>query len=122
MEQPLGFQIQDMKQAKIGVRNHLRTSSFGFTLIETVIAMMVNALVIMSFLQIMRVMPHQDADTFTQEKIKIRSYDMLNCIEGKLLNDDINLNVDCIESSTMIQVYLEGKVFYVKKQSGIYTH
>lgn len=111
-----------MKQAKKSVRNDLRTSSFGFTLIETVIAMMINALVFMSFLQIMIVMPHQNKDTFTQEKIKIRSYDMLSCKEGNLVHEDIDLNLYCIEFATMIQVYLEGKVFYVKKQSGIYTH
>lgn len=117
----LGFQIRDMKQVKKDVRTLLRTSSFGFTLIETVVTLLLNALLFISFVQIMRYIPSKIEDTFTQEKIKIRSYENLSCIEGKLYTEENGLNFTCLETSSLIQIYIEEKVFYVKKLTGIHS-
>lgn len=111
-----------MKQAKKDVRPLLRTSSFGFTLIETVVTLLLNALVMLSFIPIMRYIPSKIEDTFTKEKIMIRSYDNLSCIEGRLYDKDNDLNLICFEMTSLIRVYVEEKVFYVKKLTGIHAH
>lgn len=118
----LGFQIQDMKQVKKDVRILLRTSSFGFTLIETVVTLLINTLIIVSFIQIISFIPIKKEDVFTQEKIKIRSYENLSCLEGKLHHNQTDLSYRCIETTSLIQVFVEEKVFYVKKYTGIYSH
>lgn len=122
MELPLGFQIRDMKQVKKDVRMLLRTSSFGFTLIETVVTLFINTFIIISFIQIMTFLPIKVEDSFTHEKIKIRSYLNLSCLEGKLHHDQNDLSYRCVETTSLIQVYIEEKVFYVKKYTGIYPH
>lgn len=115
MVQRLGFLIQGMNQHKKGVRIHIRTSSFGFTLVEMVITMMLNAMVMTAFFQITYTMPLVIEDTFTKDKIFIRSYENLACVEGLLFHDGGPLDVLCTENATLIKIHLQEKVFYAKK-------
>lgn len=116
----LGFQILVMKLCKKDVRIQLRTSSFGFTLIEMVITLMLNAMVMTAFFQIMYYKPLVMNDTFTRDKIMIRTLKQLSCEEGFLFDKEKPLEILCTEGNALIKIYLEEKVFYVKKSNGIY--
>jgi len=118
----LGSLIRDMKQVKKDVRTMLRTSSFGFTLIETLVTLLLNTWIFMSFVHIVSFNPIHEEDSFVHEKIKIRSYQNLFCLDQELYHDQEPLYLKCLETHYLIEVYIEEKVFYVKKYEGIHNH
>jgi|SaaInl3SG_22_DNA_1037383.scaffolds.fasta_scaffold04187_5 hypothetical protein len=111
-----------MKQVKKDVRTMLRTSSFGFTLIETLVTLLLNTWIFMSFVHIVSFNPIHEEDSFIHEKIKIRSYQNLFCLDQELYHDQEPLYLKCLETHYLIEVYIEEKVFYVKKYEGIHNH
>ena len=111
-----------MKQVKKDVRTMLRTSSFGFTLIETLVTLLLNTWILMSFVHIVSFNPFHAEDSFIHEKIKIRSYQNLFCLDQELYHDQEPLYLKCLETHDLIEVYIEEKVFYVKKYEGIHNH
>ncbi len=119
---PLGFQILDMKHLNKAVRIRLRTASFGFTLIEMTVSLMIHAFVISMIVYVFSFKPTYDEDTFTHEKMLIRSLENVQCIDELLYASDQNLNVTCRELDHMILVQYEGKVFYVKKQERLFIN
>ena len=111
-----------MKQLKKSVRKELRTFSLGFTLVETLIVLVLQSLFWYGYLAIIHQYEPVSMDIFTTTKLEIRSSESVTCLNGKVSYQDELHAFDCIYEGDLIKIFVEGKIFYEKIHVWIYPY
>ena len=111
-----------MKQLKRSVRKKLRTFSLGFTLVETLVVLVLQSLFWYGYIVIIHQYEPVSFDSFTTTKLDIRTSESVMCLNGKLFYQDIVHSFDCINEGNLIKIFVEGKIFYEKIHVWIYPY